>query len=423
MPQNLKEQMKLVNGISFLGVPICLTFILLFGFTGYWYLMLTFSVGIFIFILPWFFNKWIGVKTASIFVCLAAPILFGSASVISGKDTGFFLGFLVISVPPIIVFPKIKTAAVFILYAIMCLALSIMGNMFIQPIETVTYAMGVFLFNLFTVLISTLGIVLLFKIELNESLEKLFEKNREITDSINYAKKIQYTLLAHDAFLIENMPQHFVYFQPKDIVSGDFYWATSRDNKFYLAVCDSTGHGVPGAFMSLLNIGFLSEAINEKQIYKPNEVFDFVRERLTTSISKDGQKDGFDGILICIDKTTNTITYSAANNKPVLINTNVLTEAACDKMPVGVGEKKEDFKLHTLTAKKGNMLYLYTDGYADQFGGPKGKKFKYKQLNEQLLASSNLPMHEQKQQLETIFENWRGDIEQTDDVCVIGIRI
>jgi serine phosphatase RsbU (regulator of sigma subunit) len=283
--------------------------------------------------------------------------------------------------------------------------------------------MGVFLFNLLTVLLATIGIVLLFKIELNESLEKLFEKNKEITDSINYAKKIQYTLLAHDAFLTEHLPQHFVYFHPKDIVSGDFYWATIRDNKFYLAVCDSTGHGVPGAFMSLLNIGFLSEAINEKQIYKPNEVFNHVRERLTTSISKDGQKDGFDGILICIDKITNTITYSAANNKPVLISANQINEAACDKMPVGVGEKKEDFKLHSISCQKGDMLYLYTDGYADQFGGPKGKKFKYKQLNDLLQSVSQLPLNEQHKKLETAFQNWRGQLEQVDDVCVIGIRL
>lgn len=256
------------------------------------------------------------------------------------------------------------------------------------------------------------------------------EKQKEILDSINYAKRIQYTLLAHSDFLKENIPNHFVYFNPKDIVSGDFYWATKRGNKFYLAVCDSTGHGVPGAFMSLLNIGFLSEAINEKGIEKPNEVFNFVRKRLIDNISKEGQKDGFDGILICFDKSNNTITYSAANNAPILIAytstgsaSAQMIELESDRMPVGMGERKEDFKLYTINIKQGDTLYLYTDGYADQFGGPKGKKFKYKQLNELLLSFNHKAPPEQKEILQHSFEKWKGNLEQVDDVCIIGITI
>lgn len=249
------------------------------------------------------------------------------------------------------------------------------------------------------------------------------EKQKEILDSINYAKRIQYTLLAHAEFLKENIPEHFTYFNPKDIVSGDFYWATKNNNKFYLAVCDSTGHGVPGAFMSLLNIGFLSEAINEKGIEKPNEVFDYVRLKLTNTISKEGQKDGFDGILICIDQNNKSITYAAANNAPIIIQNNQLVELQADRMPVGVGERKENFALHTIEANKGDTLYLYTDGYADQFGGPKGKKFKYKQLNELLISIHTKPLTEQHSELKSAFEKWRGDLEQVDDVCVIGIRL
>lgn len=254
----------------------------------------------------------------------------------------------------------------------------------------------------------------------NEIIE---EKQKEIIDSINYAKRIQFTLLAHDEFLKDNLQEHFVYFNPKDIVSGDFYWATKKQNKFYLAVCDSTGHGVPGAFMSLLSIGFLSEAINEKNILEPNKVLDYVRQKLVDNISKEGQKDGFDGILICIDSEKNTITYAAANNAPVLVSEDNLHKLASDKMPVGIGERKQDFQLHTINAKKGDLLYLYTDGFADQFGGPKGKKFKYKTLNELLLLNYNKTLLEQKEILEESFKDWRGDIEQVDDVCVIGIRI
>jgi serine phosphatase RsbU (regulator of sigma subunit) len=249
------------------------------------------------------------------------------------------------------------------------------------------------------------------------------EKQKDILDSINYAKRIQYTLLAHDAFLKENLNEYFTYFNPKDIVSGDFYWATKQNNKFYLAVCDSTGHGVPGAFMSLLNIGFLSEAINEKGIENPNEVFDFVRMKLTDTISKEGQKDGFDGILICFDNTTSNITYAAANNAPVIIREGTILELESDRMPVGIGEKKENFVLYNIDAKPGDMLYLYTDGYPDQFGGPRGKKFMYRQLNQLLLAQHNNPLDEQLHELKNTFQKWKGDLEQVDDVTIIGIKL
>ncbi|MCE3229590.1 MAG: protein serine/threonine phosphatase [Bacteroidetes bacterium] len=268
------------------------------------------------------------------------------------------------------------------------------------------------------------------------------EKQKEIMDSIRYAERIQRALLAGKSVLDDVLKEenHFVLFKPKDIVSGDFYWATEAERSslqgqpdyklstidhklFYLAVCDSTGHGVPGAFMCLLNIGFLSEAIKEKNILQPNEVFNYVRHRLVESISKEGQRDGFDGILIRIDQENNTITYSAANNAPVLVRNSEIIDLACDKMPVGMGEKKEDFTLRTIDVHKGDTLYLYTDGFADQFGGPKGKKFKYKSLNDLLLTISSLSLTEQKQKLETAFESWKGELEQVDDVCVIGIRL
>ena len=271
------------------------------------------------------------------------------------------------------------------------------------------------------------------EVAIEEQKELLSIKNKEIVDSINYAKRIQYTLLAHDSLLKENLPEHFVLFKPKDIVSGDFYWATTVGSKqsaagslFYLAVCDSTGHGVPGAFMSLLNCSFLNEAITEKKISKPNEVLDHVRKRSIESISQDGGKDGMDGILICFESSSNGMikaTYSAANNNPILFRDNKIMELPADKMPIGMGERKDPFALNTIELKKGDTLYLYTDGYADQFGGPKGKKFKYKSLNELLQTINNKPATEQKQILNKAFEEWKGTLEQVDDVCIVGIRM
>ena len=229
--------------------------------------------------------------------------------------------------------------------------------------------------------------------------------------------------MASDDLLSDNFESHFVLFKPKDIVSGDFYWASEHESKFYLAVCDSTGHGVPGAFMSLLNIGFLSEGIKEKNIPETKEVFNYVRNRLVDSISKEGQKDGFDGILFCIDRKTGLLTYSAAHNNPALVSQGQLINLPCDKMPVGKGEKNDSFATNTIKLTRNDTLYLYTDGYADQFGGPKGKKFKYKQLEELLLSISNLPLKEQAGILNAKFEEWKGALEQVDDVLIIGIKV
>ena len=257
----------------------------------------------------------------------------------------------------------------------------------------------------------------------------LEERQKEIIDSITYAKRIQYTLLAHASLLEKYLPQHFILFEPKDIVSGDFYWASSIKTAasdggrslFYFAICDCTGHGVPGAFMSLLNISFLNEAINEKNIYAPNEILDYVRTRLESSVSQDGGKDGMDGTLLCFEENSSIINYASAYNKPILIREGVLTDLPFDKMPVGKGERNEAFIQHTIHVQKGDCLYFYTDGFADQFGGPKGKKFKNKQLNELIKTNHTLPPDEQKDKLLKAFQLWKGIEEQVDDVCILGL--
>ena len=259
--------------------------------------------------------------------------------------------------------------------------------------------------------------------EITHQKEQLSEKQNEILDSINYAKKIQTALLASEEMLLENSVNHFILFKPKDIVSGDFTWATKKDDLFYLACCDSTGHGVPGAFMSLLNIGFLSEAIKERNLLKPGEIFDYVRDRLIETIGRDKQQDGFDGIIMCLDFKNETITYAAANNAPLLIRNNEVTTLNCNKMPVGKGVKTDSFDTFTLNYQKNDSIYLFTDGYPDQFGGPKGKKFKYKPFEDLLLTNNALSLDVQKEKLNQTFEAWKGSLEQVDDVCVVGIKI
>ncbi|MFZ5553267.1 MAG: tetratricopeptide repeat protein [Bacteroidota bacterium] len=262
--------------------------------------------------------------------------------------------------------------------------------------------------------------------------EQVIQKNKDITDSINYAKRIQDALLIQEETLTGKFSDHFIFFKPKDIVSGDFYWTTERQSSvgswqsFYLAVCDSTGHGVPGAFMSLLNMSYFNEAIIEKKINDPGEIFNHVRQRLISSM--EGRQDGMDATLVCFEK--NKIHYSAAYNNPLLVRNGDLHELEADKMPVGKSAKSAPFRTFSQNIFQSDTLYFYTDGYADQFGGENlgikksgGKKFKEANLKKLLISLAHLPMKEQKQQLESRFEEWKGDLEQIDDVCIIGIKI
>ncbi len=282
---------------------------------------------------------------------------------------------------------------------------------------------------------------------ITEQKESLQEKQKEIVDSITYARRIQTALLASDELLKNNLPEFFVLFKPKDIVSGDFYWAsevsgsgfkvpglqsqkpeTGNQKLFYLATADSTGHGVPGAFMSLLNISYLNESINEKKMTAPNDVLNHTRSRLINALKTDGSaeggKDGMDCTLLALDLNNNKLHYAAANNGFYIIRGGEFIRYNADKMPVGKSPKDhEPFTTHTVELQKGDLIYTFTDGYADQFGGPKGKKHKYKPLEEFLLANSHLPMEQQKQLLNQNFENWKGNLEQVDDVLIIGIKI
>ncbi len=259
-------------------------------------------------------------------------------------------------------------------------------------------------------------------LELNRQVRIVEQKQQEIIASITYAKRIQYAILPPPAFLAQNLAQHFIFFQPKDIVSGDFYWSTKVGSRFYLAVCDCTGHGVPGAFMSLLTTSFLNEAINEKKLVAPNEIFDFVRNRLNAT-SSEGSYDGMDAILLCFTDRSNVVNYAAAHNRPLLVREGNATQLNGDKMPVGKGVINAPFTQYSLTLLPGDVLYCYTDGYADQFGGPEKRKYTRKRLNQALLEGSNLSVASQREKIGANFHHWKASEEQVDDVLIVGIKI
>lgn len=254
-------------------------------------------------------------------------------------------------------------------------------------------------------------------------------KNKEILDSINYAKRIQNAILPSDHFFKEVFKESFIFYKPKDIVAGDFYWLYQKNNLTYLAVCDCTGHGVPGALVSVVCNNSLERAVNEFNLSKPSDILDKTRELVKVAFkgSDENVNDGMDMSLVCfpanIKTSTVQIQFAGANNPVYYIENNELKELEPDKQPIGNYAYEKPFTNHTASINADTCLYFYSDGYPDQFGGPKGKKFKYKQLNEMLLANSKQALTQQHQIMQTTFENWRGNLEQVDDVCVIGIRI
>lgn len=263
---------------------------------------------------------------------------------------------------------------------------------------------------------------------INEQKTVIEEKNKEIVDSINYAKRIQTTLLSTNKDLSSNLKDYFIFYQPKDIVSGDFYWSKVQDDYFYFVVADCTGHGVPGAFMSLLNISKLNEAISEKKLIFPDEIFNYVRSEIAESLASKnegeaGLKDGMDAVCCMIDKKNNSIYASCANNPIWIIKNNSILEIKADKMPIGESYQHQSFRRIRLDVQPGDQLVLFTDGFADQFGGPKGKKFKYKQLSDFLLSISGKSMPDQKKELHIRFNQWKGQLDQIDDVLIASFKI
>ena len=282
--------------------------------------------------------------------------------------------------------------------------------------------------------------------------ELVEHKNKEILDSINYAKYIQNALLPSEKVISDLHVDCFILFKPKDIVSGDFYWihnnpsTTTTENEVYIAAVDCTGHGVPGALVSVVGNNGLNRCVKEFGINDTGKILDKLSELVEETFEKSENelKDGMDISLLKInsnesDKNSVQLQWSGANNPIWIIKNSVsssmsvraesrteskeIIEVKADKQPVGKFEDRKKFTTNQLTLKKGDRLYLFTDGYADQFGGPNGKKFKYRQLEDLLVSTANLGLHEQKQALGKAFDDWRGNHEQVDDVCIIGIRL
>ncbi|MBS1652548.1 MAG: SpoIIE family protein phosphatase [Bacteroidetes bacterium] len=266
------------------------------------------------------------------------------------------------------------------------------------------------------------------KEEIEEKNKELVAVYKQVTDSIHYAKRLQDAILPTTDFIKESLPNSFVFYKPKDIVSGDFYWMHKRNNTTYFAAIDCTGHGVPGAFMSLIGYNVLKDITTHSNAITPAEMMNKMRDGVITALQADtgvnDAKDGMDMTLCSINFDTLELNYAAAFNPLLIVREGELTEYKADKFPIGnyIGEKKP-FKNTTIPLKKGDQIYIFSDGYADQFGGDKGKKFMIGDFKKLLLDISQLPTNQQHKQLETTFTTWKGHLEQVDDILIIGVKI
>ncbi len=284
--------------------------------------------------------------------------------------------------------------------------------------------------------------------KLNQAIELsriiLEQKNREVNDSINYAKQIQDAILPPTKYYKSLFKDIFVFYRPKDIVAGDFFWFDKRDDKIFFAAADCTGHGVPGAMVSVICHSALNRSLNEFGLEKPAEILEKTSELVLDTFRKSDRevKDGMDVALCVLDLKTNMLSFSGANNPVWIIKSlntefigevpaknliiydqKVLVELRGDKQPIGFAHKKKSFTNQSLQLEKGDTIYLSTDGYIDQFGGDKGKKLKGKFFKEKLLKIQNNTLAEQNEMIVSVFDEWKGELEQVDDVCVLGIRI
>ena len=296
-----------------------------------------------------------------------------------------------------------------------------------QTIISIATAFGLILVIVFLIFVFS-------RLKITRKQKQVIEhQNNEIVDSITYAKRIQEAILPTNDYIQKHLPNSFFLYKPKDIVAGDFYWVTKIDNHVFFAAADCTGHGVPGAMVSVVCHNALDRVLREFKLTNPADILDKTRELVSKQLNKSTKhtanikniRDGMDIALCSLNKTTNELKYAGAYNPLWVLrkDTTEIEEIKATRQPIGRVEVPKPFKSHTVQLHEGDTIYIFSDGYADQFGGEKGKKMMYRKFKTLLLDVVNKDIKIQKELINSYFEQWKGNMEQIDDVCVIGVQV
>jgi len=296
-----------------------------------------------------------------------------------------------------------------------------------QTIISIATAFGLILVIVFLIFVFS-------RLKITRKQKQVIEhQNNEIVDSITYAKRIQEAILPTNDYIQKHLPNSFFLYKPKDIVAGDFYWVTKIDNHVFFAAADCTGHGVPGAMVSVVCHNALDRVLREFKLTNPADILDKTRELVSAQLNKSNKhtanikniRDGMDIALCSLNKTTNELEYAGAYNPLWVLRkgTTEIEEIKATRQPIGRVETPKPFKSHTVQLHEGDTIYIFSDGYADQFGGEKGKKMMYRKFKTLLLDVVNKDIKTQKELINSYFEQWKGNMEQIDDVCIIGVRV
>lgn len=402
-------------------------------FNGY---SMLYVVGLMIvfFLVPFPLHHYRLFKVAHYYSFLFANVFISSAGLLVGRGINNHVALIPVVMLGVILFKtKIERIIAFFITVSFFVAQQYMFDVITPQIITTPEQKTAFSFIFFLMALLLVFLVGIYFISINKEYEKIVLeqkeaitlKNREITASITYAQRIQNAILPSESIIKECLPKSFILYKPKDIVAGDFYWVERVGDIVLFAAADSTGHGVPGAMVSVVCKNALSRSVREFGLSEPARILDKAREIIILEFEKseDEVKDGMDISLCALNVKRNELQWAGANNPLLIIRNSQILETKPDKQPVGEFIGRKPFTNHIILLEDGDHIYIFSDGYSDQFGGQSGKKYKYKAFKQLLLENHLKPIEEQKKALDRTIESWKGHHEQVDDMCVIGVKI
>jgi serine phosphatase RsbU (regulator of sigma subunit) len=427
-----KKKLRLMNATSVAGVLVCGSYLILDAVINARLAPWIYFVGFINSLLVFYFNAKHLYTLAMYLFFIGNISIVTMLSIIFGEGLAAEHLMFLASINAVFFFDRNRYILPIFIFAVACFVLI----KFLQtgnPIYQSQYVGYVYYPNILLAFVTIYLVANLFKQEhinyeneIEKQREELEKTNKQITDSLRYAKRIQLALLPEER-KIDDLFENFIFYKPKDIVSGDFYYFAEAESFFIIAVVDCTGHGVPGAFMTMIGNALLNQIIKENLINEPALVLKELDKRLSATLQRqpDTQKinDGMDILLCRIDVDNQEITFSGAKRNLFIFQNSTLREIKGNRFPIGSFQYKEkEFHQESFYYQKDDVMYLFTDGYTDQFGGQENKKLGSKYFKDLLLQSHLLPMQEQKNLLMATFENWKQDHPQTDDVLVVGLR-